>query len=122
MVSQFFKFKVKFIRFPLLVCEAIYLVAFAEKSISKTHILGVMSARGLMENPALFAGYASTPAEAVDQFMTYAMQCPLPYKLLLHHLSEMTGRLLTKKQRIEMLACRDALDLIDWLRARGLIK
>ena len=74
-----------------------------------------------MENPALFAGHISTPSEAVHKFITYAMRCPLPYKLLLHHLSEMTRGLLTKKERIEMLENRDVVELIDWLRARKLV-
>ena len=80
-----------------------------------------MSARGLMENPTLFAGYPSTPSEAVSRFVEYAMRCPLPYKLLLHHLSEMSSGLLTKKQKVEMLENRDILELLDWLRAKGLI-
>ncbi|KAI9693579.1 MAG: hypothetical protein M1820_009145 [Bogoriella megaspora] len=82
---------------------------------------GVMAARGLMENPALFAGYLHTPIEAVEKFMQYAVRSPLPHKLLLHHLSEMTGNLLSKKQRVQMLENRDTLALIDWLRANKML-
>ncbi|KAF2236751.1 tRNA-dihydrouridine synthase-like protein 4-like protein [Viridothelium virens] len=92
-----------------------------ERIAQQTGADGVMSARGLMENPTLFAGYAATPSEAVERFMFHAMRSPLPYKLLQHHLSEMAGGLLTKKQRLEMIENRDIVELIDWLRERGLV-
>ncbi len=77
-----------------------------------------MSARGLLNNPALFAGYETTPREAVEKFMGYAVRYPLPYKLVQHHLSEMTVKMLSKKERLEMLDAPNMLELIDWLDER----
>ncbi|KAI9778908.1 MAG: hypothetical protein M1835_004820 [Candelina submexicana] len=79
---------------------------------------GVMSARGLLSNPALFAGYNTTPREAVEKFMGYAVKHPLPLPLVKHHLSEMTVKMLSKKERLEMLDATNMLDLIEWLDER----
>ncbi|KAJ0121228.1 tRNA-dihydrouridine synthase 4 [Diaporthe amygdali] len=54
-------------------------------------LAGLMSARALLANPALFAGYESCPWEAVQLFMNKVVRAPLPLKLVQHHLGEMCG-------------------------------
>jgi tRNA-dihydrouridine synthase 4 len=44
-----------------------------------------MSARALLANPALFAGYEACPWEAVELFMNKVVKAPLPFKLVQHH-------------------------------------
>lgn len=46
---------------------------------------GLMSARALLANPALFAGHETCPWEAVDEFMNNVVRAPLPFPLVLHH-------------------------------------
>lgn len=46
---------------------------------------GLMSARALLANPALFAGYETCPWEAVELFMNNVARAPLPFQLVLHH-------------------------------------
>lgn len=84
---------------------------------------GVMSARGLLENPALFAGFEATPVECVQRFVGYAVQCPIPYPLVLHHVGEMTqfmeGRIrMGKEERKQLLACADLIELLDFVEAK----
>jgi tRNA-dihydrouridine synthase 4 len=87
-----------------------------------------MSARGILQNPALFAGYEACPWEAVELFMNKVAKAPIPFKLVVHHVSEMVGSdraggqvgggagpLLTKEQRMEMMECKTMLDLMDLL-------
>ncbi|AEO53615.1 hypothetical protein MYCTH_2295183 [Thermothelomyces thermophilus ATCC 42464] len=92
-------------------------------------LAGLMSARALLANPALYAGYEACPWEAVETFLSNVARAPLPHKLVLHHLSEMCGpgmgpnkaSLLTKQERAAMLASGNMLDLIDYLdTVRGL--
>ncbi|KAK3694704.1 hypothetical protein B0T22DRAFT_416962 [Podospora appendiculata] len=86
-------------------------------------LAGLMSARAILANPALYAGYDACPWEAVETFMNNVARCPLPFKLVQHHLSEMCGpgmgpnktALLTKQERNAMLACTNMVDLIDFL-------
>lgn len=48
-------------------------------------LAGLMSARALMTNPALFAGYEACPWEAVELFLNRVVRAPLPFKLVQHH-------------------------------------
>ncbi|CAJ2512938.1 Uu.00g010570.m01.CDS01 [Anthostomella pinea] len=96
-------------------------------------LAGLMSARALLANPALFAGYESTPWEAVDLFMNNVARAPLHLKLGIHHLSEMCSAgfgpdrgaaLLSKKERARLMEFTNWIDVIDFIdeikRKKGL--
>jgi tRNA-dihydrouridine synthase 4 len=82
-----------------------------------------MSARGILANPALFAGHSSCPWEAVELFLNYAIRCPLPFAAIIHHMMEMCApgmgadksALLTKQERATMYASADMLELLDFI-------
>lgn len=87
------------------------------------NLRGLMSARALLANPALFAGYETCPWEAVDVFLEKLAKAPLPLKLAVHHLGEMTGpgygpdkkALLNKKERMKLVECSNWIDVLDTL-------
>jgi tRNA-dihydrouridine synthase 4 len=85
-----------------------------------------MSARDILANPALFAGYDACPWEAVEEFVNFVVRAPIPFKLVVHHLSQMCGSggagktLLSKEERGELMECRDLIEVIDFLdRVKG---
>ncbi|RFU78790.1 trna-dihydrouridine synthase 4 [Trichoderma arundinaceum] len=90
---------------------------------STTGLSGFMSARGLLANPALFAGHSSCPWETVETFMCNVARCPLPLKLVVHHVQEMCApgmgddksSLLNKKERAKLVDFTNMADLIDFL-------
>ncbi|EQL00711.1 Dihydrouridine synthase [Ophiocordyceps sinensis CO18] len=90
---------------------------------SNTRLAGFMSARGLLANPALFAGFPACPWEALETFMCNVARCPLPFKLVVHHVSEMCGpgmgadktALLPRKERAELTDLSNMLELVDFL-------
>ncbi|UNI15121.1 tRNA-dihydrouridine(20a/20b) synthase (NAD(P)(+)) [Purpureocillium takamizusanense] len=92
---------------------------------SNTNLEGFMSARGLLANPALFAGHPTCPWEAVETFMSNVARCPLPFKLVVHHVSEMCGPgfaaaadrnpLLGRRDRARLSGLADMCELIDYL-------
>lgn len=90
---------------------------------SSTRLAGFMSARGLLANPALFAGFAACPWEALETFMCNVARCPLPFKLVVHHVSEMCGpgmgvdksSLLPKRERAKLADLSNMLELVDFL-------
>ena len=108
----------------------------AQEIASTTVVDGVMSARALLCNPALFKNYDSCPWEAVEKFMSYVVKAPIPFKLVMHHLTEMcgsgghgkegrfgvSGALLSKKERAGLIACGNMLELIDWLDNVGEVR
>ncbi|KAK9780816.1 putative tRNA-dihydrouridine(47) synthase [NAD(P)(+)] [Seiridium cardinale] len=87
------------------------------------NLRGMMSARALLANPALFAGHETCPWEAVDLFLEKVAKAPLPLKLAIHHLGEMTGpgygpdkkSLLSKKERMKLVECSNWIDVLDTL-------
>ena len=88
------------------------------------HLSGLMSARALLANPALYAGYDHCPWSAVETFLNRVVKAPLPFPLVLHHVNEMCGpgmgsnktALLTRGERSEMMnRCGNMVDLIDFL-------
>ncbi|KAF5026775.1 hypothetical protein F66182_1129 [Fusarium sp. NRRL 66182] len=90
---------------------------------SNTHLSGFMSARGLLANPAIFAGYSACPWEAVETFMYNVTRAPVPFKLVQHHIMEMTApgmgsdktSLLDKKERAEIMKLTNTCEIIDFL-------
>ncbi|KFY37620.1 hypothetical protein V494_04689 [Pseudogymnoascus sp. VKM F-4513 (FW-928)] len=115
---------------PLIANGDVSTLAIANSIAAETGVDGVMSARDLLANPALFAGYDVCPWVAVEQFVNRVVRAPIPFKLVVHHLSQMTGSagggkpaLLGKEERAELMECRDMIDVIDFLdRVKGITR
>lgn len=94
-----------------------------DRIVEDTGVDGVMAARGLLQNPGLFRGGDGCTWEVVERFLSEVVRRPIPFKLVVHHLSEMVGSdktqcgstLLTKEERKEMMACMSMIELIDFL-------
>ena len=91
---------------------------------SNTKLTGLMSARGILANPALYAGHSSTPWSAVETFLRHAVVAPLPLKLIQHHLGEMCApgmaahdkhALLTKAERATLVSLTNMCDVLDFM-------
>ncbi|CAG8982783.1 hypothetical protein HYALB_00001064 [Hymenoscyphus albidus] len=86
---------------------------------------GVMSARGILQNPGLFSekGRNGCTWEMVETFMNKVAIAPIPFKLVVHHISEMVGSdrsqrgvtLMSKEERLSMMECMNFLELVDYL-------
>ncbi|KAH8891054.1 FMN-linked oxidoreductase [Thozetella sp. PMI_491] len=84
---------------------------------------GLMSARAILANPGLFSGLDVCTWDVVETFMNNVARAPIPYRLTLHHLSEMCApgmgsdkrALLNKQERKEMQACENWVELVDFL-------
>lgn len=51
---------------PIVANGSVFSTTDANEIYAKTNVDGVMSARGLLRNPALFAGYDYTPWECIE--------------------------------------------------------
>ncbi|XP_016402170.1 tRNA-dihydrouridine(20a/20b) synthase [NAD(P)+]-like, partial [Sinocyclocheilus rhinocerous] len=51
-----------------------------------TGVDGVMAARGLLANPAMFAGYEETPLQCVWDWVDIAVEHGTPFTCFHHHL------------------------------------
>jgi tRNA-dihydrouridine synthase len=63
---------------PIIANGGIFSMTDVEEIYAKTNVDGVMSARGLLRNPALFAGYEYTPWECIEVKMSYCNELTLP--------------------------------------------
>ncbi|KAI5356911.1 Putative aldolase-type TIM barrel, tRNA-dihydrouridine synthase, DUS-like, FMN-binding protein [Septoria linicola] len=104
------------VKVPLVANGDAYSLADVKKIAALTEADGVMAARGILENPAMFAGEEVSP-ECVSDFLHWAVRCPIPFPLVLHHISEMTARMpgMTKKEKRRLMECKDLLDLADFV-------
>ncbi|ODV81568.1 tRNA-dihydrouridine synthase [Suhomyces tanzawaensis NRRL Y-17324] len=90
-----------------------------------TGVDGIMAVRGILANPALFAGFDKTPWGAVELFWDLATSYGLPFRITQHHLSEMMDKVVPRKFVKEMNETSCLMDMIDWfdknfvLRRRG---
>lgn len=102
-------------RVPVVANGDVFKKEDVEMIVRRTGVDGVMAARGLLENPALFDGYEVTPVECVRRFVELAVRCPMPFALVLHHVGEMTAKMegMRKRERKTLMACVDLIDLVD---------
>lgn len=104
------------VRVPVLANGDVYSIDDAASIVGNTNVDGIMAARGILENPALFAGHVITPVDCIRRFLAYVVRYPIPFPLVLHHFSEITARMpgMTKADRKLLMGCRDLIDLIDY--------
>ncbi|KAL5344226.1 tRNA dihydrouridine synthase [Pseudogymnoascus australis] len=115
---------------PLIANGDVSTLAIASLIAAETGVDGVMSARDLLANPGLFKGYDTCPWKVVEEFINRVVRAPIPFKLVVHHLSQMTGSggggkpaLLGKEERGELMECRDLIEVIDFLdRIKGITR
>lgn len=81
-----------------------------------TGVDGVMSARGVLANPALFTGLNKTPWGAVEMFMHLTTSYGLPYKLSQYHVVQFMENMDIPRRIIkEINECKSMIDMIDLL-------
>lgn len=85
---------------------------------------GVMSARGLLSNPALFAGYDKCPWGCLEKFIYYCIEFGgLPYQLIQHHVYCMMENMAVEKRYLkEMMNVRTLVELLTWFETNFVFK
>ncbi|OMH86087.1 tRNA-dihydrouridine(20a/20b) synthase [NAD(P)+]-like [Zancudomyces culisetae] len=74
---------------PVIANGGIFTLDDAKKVYDITKVNGVMSARGLLRNPALFTGCESTPIECIERYVNLALKYGTPHFIFHHHLMYM---------------------------------
>lgn len=76
-----------------------------------------MAARGLLNNPAMFAGYDSTPLQCIRDWIDLATASGASFTQLHHHLIYMCERSLSRYQRKYFNSLSSTPAVIDYLNA-----
>ncbi|KAH7814933.1 putative protein MANBAL [Monocercomonoides exilis] len=79
----------------------------------QTGVDGIMSARGLLQNPAFFTGCPRPPLSVFTDFYKLAVDYTLPFKLLHNHTMMMAFPLLSKSERQTLSMCNSPSMLFD---------
>ncbi|VDO93488.1 unnamed protein product [Soboliphyme baturini] len=87
------------IRIPVVANGDIFSLNDAHRVSTKTGVDGVMSARGLLHNPALYTGAVDTPVECIKDWVEIALTSGVGFSLFHHHLSYMIDRQLPKCEK-----------------------
>ncbi|KAJ3216891.1 tRNA-dihydrouridine(20a/20b) synthase [NAD(P)+]-like protein [Dinochytrium kinnereticum] len=101
---------------PIFANGNIFSLQDADETIAATGCDGVMAARGLLENPALFAGFSTTPRLAVEAYARAGVAYGSSSFIYHHHLMYMLDNSMSRaeKKRFNILnsipACLDYLE------------
>jgi len=86
-----------------------------------TGVRGVMAARGILENPAMYSGCDVTPAQCVADWTRVALEKGCGYNTFHHHLIYMMEKLLRRGERRLFNSLSSHAAVIDFLRDEGYI-
>ena len=71
------------------------------RTVAYTGVDGVMAARGILQNPAMYAGFDETPLQCVQDWVDISLRCGLTFTSFHHHLIYMLEKVQAKtEQRI----------------------
>ncbi|KAI9006015.1 hypothetical protein BC832DRAFT_575831 [Gaertneriomyces semiglobifer] len=103
------------INVPVFANGDIYTRQDADSVVERTGVDGVMSARGLLENPALFAGHQFTPLSAVEDYVRLAIGYGTNHFIFHHHLMYMLGKSMNNSEK-KMFNCLTSIPaVLDYL-------
>ncbi|XP_055542459.1 tRNA-dihydrouridine(20a/20b) synthase [NAD(P)+]-like isoform X2 [Wyeomyia smithii] len=88
---------------PVVANGDIFSLRHADAMHEITNCDGVMAARGILSNPAMFAGYEKTPLECIQKWLNITTEADtdITFQAMHHHLTFMAESLLTRQQRVE---------------------
>ncbi|XP_014663869.1 PREDICTED: tRNA-dihydrouridine(20a/20b) synthase [NAD(P)+]-like isoform X3 [Priapulus caudatus] len=104
------------LRIPVVANGDVHTLEAAAAVEEQTGADGLMSARGLLQNPAMFAGYSLTPLCCVKDWVDISLSQGVPSGCFQHHLSYMLEKVLPRPQ-VRVLNCLQSTSaIIDHLR------
>ncbi|XP_072767226.1 tRNA-dihydrouridine(20a/20b) synthase [NAD(P)+]-like [Anoplolepis gracilipes] len=94
----------------------------AEFLFKESRCEGVMSARGILSNPALFSGYSTTPLVCVQDWLNITSTITTEFQCFHHHLVFMLEKILPKKDRVLFNNLQDKSSVLEFLESYYNIK
>ena len=88
----------------------------ASRIAALTGVDGVMSARGILSNPAMFAGYDVTPRECVERWVQLSLGTGTPFPTFHHHLTYMCEKSFSRAERRAFNVLSSTSAVVDFLR------
>ncbi|KAI9317038.1 hypothetical protein BX666DRAFT_2019105 [Dichotomocladium elegans] len=102
---------------PVLANGSLFTMDDVEEMYEKTGVDGVMSARGLLQNPAFFAGYDITPWECIEDYIRLALGYGTNHFIFHHHLMYMFEDTMSNAERKTFNALSSIPAILDHLES-----
>ena len=93
-----------------------------EAVVQATGVDGVMAARGILHNPAMFNGESHTPLSCVQDWVDMSLGCGISFTLFHHHLMYMMEKLMPKNVRNVFNTLRSTPAVLDFLEEHYNVK
>lgn len=103
------------VHIPILGNGDIFCLNDATEMYKMTGVKGVMSARGILQNPALFAGYKYTPKICIKDWLDISMQLGTHFTMFHQHLMFMLERILPRSERKVFNVLTSVSSVIDYI-------
>ncbi len=100
---------------PVFANGDIFTLNDAETTVEQTGVKGVMAARGLLDNPALFAGYDHTPLECIEKYVRLAIGYGSNHFIMHHHLMYMMDSSMSKAEKRKFNSLTSIAGILDYL-------
>ncbi|KAF9920573.1 tRNA-dihydrouridine(20a/20b) synthase [NAD(P)+]-like protein [Modicella reniformis] len=100
---------------PVLANGDVFSIEDANRIVEATGVDGTMAARGILENPALFAGYSTTPWECVETYVDLALSYGTNAFIFHHHLMYMFERSMSNAERRTFNSLTTIPSILDYL-------
>ena len=107
---------------PVFANGDVFSLADAQDIVAKTGVDGVMGARGLLENPALFAGYDTTPFECLEEYIRLALAYGTNSFIFHNHVKFMLDRITSRQEKRSLNHLSSVAAVLDWLEDQYGIK
>ncbi|XP_002739522.1 tRNA-dihydrouridine(20a/20b) synthase [NAD(P)+]-like [Saccoglossus kowalevskii] len=90
------------------------------KDVNRVHELtkvdGVMAARGMLHNPAMYAGYEFTPLECIQDWVDISLQLGTQFQCFHHHLIQMMEHVTSKADKRIFNTLSNVPAVLDYLQ------
>lgn len=107
---------------PLVANGDVWTLADAHETRRRTGAHGIMSARGLLANPALFAGHDTTPLEAIREFAILSSALGgMPSQNIHRHLAYMLESRLRRNELVAFNSLSSTAGVLDYLSGEGFL-
>ncbi|XP_023221792.1 tRNA-dihydrouridine(20a/20b) synthase [NAD(P)+]-like isoform X3 [Centruroides sculpturatus] len=103
------------VRIPVLGNGDVFCLNDAKEMHEITGVKGVMSARGILQNPAMFAGYKYTPSTCIKDWLDISMQLGTHFTTFHQHLMFMLEKILPRSERKVFNVLTSISSVIDYL-------
>ncbi|CAG8502284.1 5745_t:CDS:2 [Paraglomus occultum] len=100
---------------PVIANGDVFSVEDAQRIQSYTGVDGVMSARGILENPALFSGHKRTPWACVEKFVRLSLDYGNNFFIFHHHLIYMLEKVMSNAESKAFNTLTNTPAVLDYL-------